>query len=141
LKEHWSQLQILYDKDPKDGQVLQQLVEVQLALGRTSEAIALLEKHLEAAPADREARLRLAFAYARNDQTEKATALYDELIAEDPSDYAPLLGKAMALSSATDENLRAKAPELFEQAARLAPPKVREEIRQQAKLYAQRNQP
>jgi tetratricopeptide (TPR) repeat protein len=135
------QLQILYDKDPKDGQVLQQLVEVQLALGRTSEAIALLEKHLEAAPADREARLRLAFAYARNDQTEKATALYDELIAEDPSDYAPLLGKAMALSSATDENLRAKAPELFEQAARLAPPKVREEIRQQAKLYAQRNQP
>lgn len=135
------QLQVLYKKDPKDSQVLQELAGVQLALGRTSEAVGLLENYLKEVPEDSDVRLRLAFVYARNNQTEKAIALYDQLIAEDPSDYAPILGKAMALSSATDENLRAKAPELFEQAARLAPPKVREEIRQQAKLYAQRNQP
>jgi predicted Zn-dependent protease len=135
------QLQILYEGDPKDGQVLQQLVDVQLTLGRTSEAIALLEKHLEEAPEDNDVRLRLAFVYARNNQTEKAIALYDELIAADPSDFTPVLGKAIALSSATDENLRAKAPELFEQAARLAPPQVREQIQQQAEIYAQVNRP
>jgi Flp pilus assembly protein TadD len=135
------QLQILYEGDPKDRQVLQQLVDVQLTLGRTSEAIALLEKHLEEAPEDNDVRLRLAFVYARNNQTEKAIALYDELIAADPSDFTPVLGKAIALSSATDENLRAKAPELFEQAARLAPPQVREQIQQQAEIYAQVNRP
>lgn len=135
------QLQILHDRDPKDGQVLQQLVDVQLTLGRTSEAIALLEKHLEETPENNDVRLRLAFVYARHNQTEKAIALYDELIAADPSDFTPVLGKAIALSSATDENLRAKAPELFEQAARLAPPQVREQIRQQAEVYAQVNRP
>lgn len=135
------QLQLLHDRDPKDGQVLQQLVDVQLTLGRTSEAIALLEKHLEEVPEDNDVRLRLAFVYARNNQTEKAIALYDELIAADPSDFTPVLGKAIALSSATDENLRAKAPELFEQAARLAPPQVREQIQQQAEIYAQVNRP
>ncbi|MFS8883719.1 tetratricopeptide repeat protein [Synechococcus sp. R55.3] len=135
------QLQLLHDRDPKDGQVLQQLVDVQLTLGRTSEAIALLEKHLEEAPEDNDVRLRLAFVYARNNQTEKAVVLYDKLIAADPSDFTPVLGKAIALSSATDENLRAKAPELFEQAARLAPPQVREQIRQQAEVYAQVNRP
>jgi predicted Zn-dependent protease len=135
------QLQILYEGDPKDGQVLQQLVDVQLTLGRTSEAIALLEKHLEEAPEDNDVRLRLAFVYARNNQTEKAVVLYDKLIAADPSDFTPVLGKAIALSSATDENLRAKAPELFEQAARLAPPQVREQIQQQAEIYAQVNRP
>jgi predicted Zn-dependent protease len=135
------QLQILYEGDPKDGQVLQQLVDVQLTLGRTSEAIALLEKHLEEVPEDNDVRLRLAFVYARNNQTEKAVVLYDKLIAADPSDFTPVLGKAIALSSATDENLRAKAPELFEQAARLAPPQVREQIQQQAEIYAQVNRP
>lgn len=135
------QLQILYEGDPKDGQVLQQLVYVQLTLGRTSEAIALLEKHLEEVPEDNDVRLRLAFVYARNNQTEKAVVLYDKLIAADPSDFTPVLGKAIALSSATDENLRAKAPELFEQAARLAPPQVREQIQQQAEIYAQVNRP
>ncbi|ABD01178.1 TPR domain protein [Synechococcus sp. JA-2-3B'a(2-13)] len=135
------QLQILYEGDPKDRQVLQQLVDVQLTLGRTSEAIALLEKHLEEAPEDNDVRLRLAFVYARNNQTEKAVVLYDKLIAADPSDFTPVLGKAIALSSATDENLRAKAPELFEQAARLAPPQVREQIQQQAEIYAQVNRP
>jgi len=134
------QLQILHEKDPKDSQVLQELADVQLALGRPSQAIELLENYLKEVPEDNDVRLRLAFIYVRNNQTEKAVALYDEMIAADPSDFAPVLGKAIALSSATDENLRAKAPELFEQAARLAPPKVREEIRQQAKLYAQRNQ-
>lgn len=135
------QLQLLYEGDPKDGQVLQQLVDVQLTLGRTSEAIALLEKHLEEVPEDNDVRLRLAFVYARNNQTEKAVVLYDKLIAADPSDFTPVLGKAIALSSATDENLRAKAPELFEQAARLAPPQVREQIQQQAEIYAQVNRP
>ena len=135
------QLQLLYEGDPKDGQVLQQLVDVQLTLGRTSEAIALLEKHLEEVPEDKDVRLRLAFVYARNNQTEKAVVLYDKLIAADPSDFTPVLGKAIALSSATDENLRAKAPELFEQAARLAPPQVREQIQQQAEIYAQVNRP
>jgi hypothetical protein len=135
------QLQLLHDRDPKDGQVLQQLVDVQLTLGRTSEAIALLEKHLEEVPEDNDVRLRLAFVYARNNQTEKAVVLYDKLIAADPSDFTPVLGKAIALSSATDENLRAKAPELFEQAARLAPPQVREQIQQQAEIYAQVNRP
>ncbi len=135
------QLQVLHKKDPKDSQVLQELADVQLALGRPSEAIDLLENYLKEVPEDDDVRLRLAFVYARNNQTEKAVALYDEMIAADPSDFAPVLGKAMALSSAADADLRAKAPELFEQAARLAPPKLREEIRQQAELSAQVNRP
>ncbi|MEN9224686.1 MAG: tetratricopeptide repeat protein [Thermostichus sp. DRC_bins_24] len=135
------QLQILYEEDPRDSRVLQELANVQMILGRNSEAIALLEKHLEAVPEDNDARLHLAFVYARDNQTEKAVALYDEMIAADPSDFTPVLGKAMALSAAADEDLRAQAPGLFDQAARLAPPQVREQIEQQAALYAQLNPP
>ncbi len=135
------QLQVLYEGDPRDSQVLEELANVQMILGRTSEAIALLENHLKEVPEDNDARLRLAFVYARDNQTEKAVALYDEMIAADPSDFTPVLGKAMALSSATDADLRAKAPELFDQAARLAPPQIREQIEQQAEIYAQLKQP
>ncbi|MGQ9837298.1 MAG: tetratricopeptide repeat protein [Cyanobacteriota bacterium] len=135
------QLQLLYEGDPRDSQVLEELADIQVILGRDSEAIALLESHLKEVPEDHDVRLRLAFIYARNNQTDKATALYDEMIAADPSDFAPVLGKAMALSSAEDETLRAQAPELFDQAARLAPPQIREQIKQEAKLYAQLNQP
>ncbi|MFQ3614054.1 MAG: tetratricopeptide repeat protein [Cyanobacteriota bacterium] len=135
------QLQILYDGDPRDSQVLEELANTQVILGRNSEAIALLENHLKEVPEDNDARLRLAFVYARDNQTDKATALYDEMIAADPSDFTPVLGKAMALSSAEDETLRAQAPELFDQAARLAPPQIREQIEREAELYAQLNQP
>ncbi|MEN9241083.1 MAG: tetratricopeptide repeat protein [Thermostichus sp. DG02_3_bins_51] len=136
-----AQLQILYEQDPQDSQVVQELTGVQMSLGRHAEAVALLEKYLESAPEDNDVRLRLAFIYARTNQTEKAIALYDQMIAADPSDFAPVLGKAMALSAAEDETLRAQAPQLFEQAARLAPPQVREQIEREAALYAQLNQP
>jgi len=69
---------------PTDVGALRMLAELAVRVGRTEEALQLLEHCLERAPGFREARLHHALVLHRDQQSERALQELDVLLADDP---------------------------------------------------------
>lgn len=130
---------------PLEINALQGLVELLLQQNRPEAAIGELETALatvedadssSANPADvASVRLLLAQVYASLSRSEDAIAIYDDLLAADPEDFRPTLGKALVLRRQGEV---AEAQPLFDRAVELAPPRFKDQIKQ---LAAQPTEP
>jgi tetratricopeptide (TPR) repeat protein len=109
---------------PVRAQALSQLGRIDLQAGKRPEAIVTLQKLLEVDPAHREGKYLLGMAYVMGSEFEKAKAILDKLIAEEP---APLAYYARAVAN---HGLKRKDQALsdIDNAARMAPndPNIRE---------------
>lgn len=124
---------------PLEINALQGLVELLLQQNRPEAAIGELEAALaKGQEADSQSanqaditsvRLLLAQVYASLNRTEEAIVIYDDLLAADPEDFRPTLGKALVLRR---EGEVAEAQPLFDRALELAPARFKDQIKQLA---------
>jgi len=79
-----------------DAVQLSQMLQIYSGLGLRAKTVSVLEKLVKLAPEEQQYRVRLADAYEWNSETDKAIALYDELLGADTQnvDY---LNKLIAL--------------------------------------------
>jgi predicted Zn-dependent protease len=135
-----AQFQAMHSKHPKDDEILKELVNAEVDAGNTKQAISLMQKRLKETPDSLDLQLQMATVYTRADQQSEAIKIYDKLIGQDPSDFRPVLGKAIALSAdQADEATRKDAKSLFNKAVSLASPQQRPQIERIANFYAQLN--
>ena len=84
LPEAEAQLRAWLKQRPTDVAALRMLAELGVRVGRTEEALALLERCLELAPGFREARQHYALVLHRDQQSEQALVQLDRLLDDEP---------------------------------------------------------
>ncbi|MEO0802484.1 MAG: tetratricopeptide repeat protein [Cyanobacteria bacterium J06642_2] len=130
-------LSALAEQHPENSDVTTLLGQAYTRGERHPEAIALYQSLVDSDPERSESTLLLAEALTRGDRRQEAFELYDRLIAERPEDFQPLVGKAIALASATEvtDAMKEEAAGLFEQAETVAPASTKAQIDQIAQQY------
>jgi len=124
---------------PGDLKALQSMVALLVQQKRPEAAIGLLQETLTKAPQVNKiqpgsvdtvaVQVLLGNVHAEEKRYGKALDIYDQAISSDKQDFRPVLAKAMVLKKQgkTDE-----AKPLFDKAATLAPPQIKDEINKQA---------
>ncbi|HIK44045.1 MAG TPA: tetratricopeptide repeat protein [Leptolyngbyaceae cyanobacterium M65_K2018_010] len=128
------------DQNPGDMNALQGLTALLVQQNRPQAAIGLLQDTLKTA--DRlqrdgnslrvdtiSVKLLLAQVYLEANSPDKALALYDETMASAPTDFRPVLAKALVLQERGES---AAAQDLFTQATAMAPAQFKDQISQMA---------
>ncbi|MGF1566627.1 MAG: tetratricopeptide repeat protein [Nodosilinea sp.] len=128
------------DQQPGNTNALQGLVALLVQQKRPQAAVGLLQDTLKTASQlngegaasgidTPSVKLLLAQVYVEEGNADQAMTLYDEVIAEAPTDFRPVLAKALVLQQAgqTDE-----AQALFAQATSMAPAQFKDQIEKMA---------
>lgn len=128
-------------QQPGDLVALQSLSELLVRQERPEAAIGLLQDTLNAAPQVNQlqpdsidvtsVQLVLGSVYAKEQRYEEAIAVYEEAMKGDAEDFRPIYGKAVILQ---EQGRSEEAQGLFAKALDLAPPNVKDRIKQQAGL-------
>ena len=84
LPEAEARLKARLQQQPTDVAAIRMLAELAVRVGRTEEALHLLERCLELAPGFREARQHYALVLHRDQQSERALVQLDRVLADDP---------------------------------------------------------
>jgi tetratricopeptide (TPR) repeat protein len=84
LPEAETRLKARLQQQPTDVAAIRMLAELAVRVGRTEEALHLLERCLELAPGFREARQHYALVLHRDQQSERALVQLDRVLADDP---------------------------------------------------------
>ncbi len=84
LPEAEARLKARLQQQPTDVAAIRMLAELAVRVGRTDEALHLLERCLELAPGFREARQHYALVLHRDQQSERALVQLDRVLADDP---------------------------------------------------------
>lgn len=84
LPEAETRLKARLQQQPTDVAAIRMLAELAVRVGRTDEALHLLERCLELAPGFREARQHYALVLHRDQQSERALVQLDRVLADDP---------------------------------------------------------
>jgi tetratricopeptide (TPR) repeat protein len=84
LPEAETRLKARLQQQPTDVAAIRMLAELAVRVGRTEEALHLLERCLELAPGFREARQHYALVMHRDQQSERALVQLDRVLADDP---------------------------------------------------------
>jgi Flp pilus assembly protein TadD len=84
LPEAEARLKARLQQHPTDVAAIRMLAELAVRVGRTDEALHLLERCLELAPGFREARQHYALVLHRDQQSERALVQLDRVLADDP---------------------------------------------------------
>ncbi|MDX1977473.1 MAG: hypothetical protein SFT94_07345 [Pseudanabaenaceae cyanobacterium bins.68] len=129
---------------PGNIDALKSLVSIQLADQKPEAALGILDNAIAQADnankvqpnsVDKPALTLLkADLYLANQQFSSATQIYDQVAAQNPADFRPVLGKALV---ARAEGKITQAQELFAAAAKIAPAEVRDQVNR----LAQENPP
>lgn len=128
------------DQQPGNMNALQGLVALLIQQDRPQAAIGLLQDTLKTAEQLEDdtaavgidtpsVKLLLAQVYVETGNTDQALALYEEIIAEAPDDFRPVLAKALVLQEQGDQDT---AQSLFAQASAMAPAQFKDQIDQMA---------
>ncbi|MEM9137472.1 MAG: tetratricopeptide repeat protein [Cyanobacteria bacterium P01_F01_bin.42] len=124
------------DQSPGDINALQGLVSLFVQENQSASAVELLRSTLAANQSessdtfDKSAvQILLGDVYASQGSFDQALELYDQLLAESPSDYRPMVGKALALKK---QGSASDAQVWFDKAASSAPAQFKEQIQQLA---------
>jgi Flp pilus assembly protein TadD len=84
LPEAEARLKARLQQQPTDVAAIRMLAELAVRVGRTDEALHLLERCLELAPGFREARQHYALVLHRDQQSERALVQLDRVLTDDP---------------------------------------------------------
>ncbi len=128
------------DQQPGNMNALQGLVALLIQQDRPQAATGLLQDTLKTAEQLQDdpavvgidtpsVKLLLAQVYVETGNTNQALALYEEIIAEAPDDFRPVLAKALVLQEQGDQD---PAQSLFAQASAMAPAQFKDQIDQMA---------
>ncbi len=128
------------DQQPGNMNALQGLVALLIQQDRPQAATGLLQDTLKTADQLQDdpavvgidtpsVKLLLAQVYVETGNTNQALALYEEIIAEAPDDFRPVLAKALVLQEQGDQDT---AQSLFAQASAMAPAQFKDQIDQMA---------
>ncbi|NMF86133.1 tetratricopeptide repeat protein [Nodosilinea sp. P-1105] len=128
------------DQQPGNMNALQGLVALLIQQDRPQAATGLLQDTLKTAEQLQDdpavvgidtpsVKLLLAQVYVETGNTNQALALYEEIIAEAPDDFRPVLAKALVLQEQGDQDT---AQSLFAQASAMAPAQFKDQIDQMA---------
>jgi len=125
----------ILDTNPGNIDALQGAINLQLkqnrpegAIGRLQDTLRLAAQANAATPGSIDVasvQLLLGQVYSRQERYVEALAVYDQLIAENPQDFRPVLAKAIVLREQRKVNA---ARSLFELAASLAPARYKDQI-------------
>jgi tetratricopeptide (TPR) repeat protein len=108
----------LLSEDPLNREAITQVVDAHTDLGQYNEAIAKMEKSLQAGPRDMNVLFELAGLYALTNQDVKEEGIYDRILEQQDNNIFALTGKATLRQKKGD---RKAADALFKRAEELAP--------------------
>jgi tetratricopeptide (TPR) repeat protein len=109
--------QTLLERNPKDFNALVSLVNLYLEQGQLEAALPLMEKIVQQQPDNLPWKLNLANLYGLMDNQQKAEAIYDQILADNPNHIEALVAKAKLRSQQGDIQT---ARFLFEKAEKAA---------------------
>lgn len=134
----------ILDETPANIRALQGLVDLFLQQNRPEAAIGELEDTLELAENSEtevdtiDVKLLLAQVYSRTEKLDGAIEIYQEVAADNPGDFRPVLGQALVQQRKGNEEV---AKPLYEKAFNLAPPQFKDQIKQMTSLLSDENTP
>lgn len=127
----------LIDRDGESPELLVQVAQLYLALGRLDEAADRLERVLRLEPGSRLIQLQLAEVYQRSGATEKAEQVLERMVEADPNDAQAL---AVLADIAMEQRKFGRAVELFGHLLELDPENAEIKLRLGAAYYSHADQ-
>lgn len=123
----------LIDRDGESPELLAQVAQLYLALGRLDEAADRLERVLRLEPGSRLIQIQLAEVYQRSGKTDKAEGVLERMLEADPSDVQAL---AVLADIAMEQGKFARAVEFFGRLLELDPENAEIKLRLGAAHYS-----